>query len=851
MLPFVGIDVRQMGTSQSRVIPFDPNKKAVVDAPNAEMIDIPGGIGSCPRFQVGVTEYFFPWLTSVIENGYGEKLPDDISTEQLVWGAECSGPTGPSPIKWSITTQTKESKSSFIVWCVANGYTKDDHGRPLFGAVTTFVSHAWKGSFLSLKHSILERCRKEFELNPKNKTPPAFFLDIFVVNQHLPPWKEEPSIGMDFALKQPIQLSLKTMLVMSPYTDPVPLKRAWCIYEICNTKRLGASLDITMPDHEHERFIDALTRGEFDFNDWVANIDIEQAAAFDPNDKRMIMELVEQTPGSAPGLNRTVILALCEWLSSQGKIALAKIPEDQRGHSALLKNLANIIWRQGKPQEAEPLYRDMVHCRRKEYGDKDFRTLEALHVWGRFLRAKGEWDESFKVLEETVAGRKEILGADHEDTLTSTMELAEVMRGMDKTKEADVLIKQVVDKWKSVFKILESNHNKSDKEVHFIHVNYLESLKVQAAVMLQLGKGNRDDEKIKTVLQELHEGRVKLFGPRNPATLDVVVLQSQHFVSMKSRLSPENTKALEGSLSILRGTLGDTHPRTLSCMCILSQVIALQYEEDEAEKLRILSGGADACMLLLDEAVKGYTSTLGEDHPDTKSAIRLQQKHKSDVEAYKSNSNVETTNDEDDDKYNTCFSPDSLVLMADGVETKRAEDIAIGDKVYAPHLEGGAAAVLGHIIQKQDGHARNLIKIGDMLISKMHRVQYKGEWIRPRMYPNAQEVKLPCELHNFIVTASSPIVVNGIVVSTIGTFCEGLHDMKKPNHALWASSQIVDVFKLHPRWPVIVLDNESSNFLKVLKNPLFAADVVAMKSIHSEAIGQLIENYGGIALDVQ
>ena len=816
-----------MGGCESKKVVPASNVNAlpvIVDNPNAEMIDLPEDMGSHPRFQVGVTAYFFPWLKEFIEKECGDKFPKEISTEQLVKGRACAGSSGSSPMKWCIYDQTQSNQCSFLVWCIAKGYAKDKEGRPLFAPVTTFVSHAWKGSFIALEKSISSHCEMSKSVNGDNNNIPAFFLDIFVVNQHTPPWKETPTVGMDYALKQPIQLSLKTLLVMSPFEDPVPLKRAWCIYEVCNTKRLGASLDIAMPEIERKRFVDALKLGEFDFNDWITNIDIEKAGAYDPNDKKMIMDLVLNSPGSTHGLNRTVVKALCEWLSVQGYIALEEIPEQERGTSALLMNLANVIWRQGKPNEAEPLYKEVVRSRRKAFGDNDVRTLAGLHIWGRFLRAKGSRIEALEILKEAASGRENVVGKGHEDTLTSKMELAEVYRGMNELKDAEDLIRDVISGWRDIFGKLGKSTIRSEKEMHFLNVNFLESLKVQAAILLQKGQGNRSDEEISSILTELYDGRVDLFGSRNPATLDAVVLRSQHRLSTNAA-SENDLCTLEDTLEVLRGSLGDTHPRTLNCMVILARVLSLLKNDG---------------LGLVNEAVDGYSKTLGLLHPDTQAAVALQENIAG------INDRLAAQNVEADDCYNACFCPGVRVLLADGTATKSAKDIKVGDKVCAIDDNGKrtTAEVLGHIIQEKDSRCRDLIQIGDMLISEMHRIQHKGCWMRPVEYPEAVKVHQPCELHNFVVRNSLPIVVNDIVVSTIGTYCNGLHDMRKPKHKLWASQRIVNVFQSHPQWPLVVLKAREDNFLSVVKSSAFSEEYVKDAPKNREKIQDLLTKNG-------
>ncbi len=857
-----------MGTVQSRINPKVDEKESAEAAnfpeaevfrvnPNADMIDLPGsGIGH--RFQIGVTEYFFSWLKDYIQQ-QGETFPEDISTEQLVWGPSSNGPTGPSPMKWNIFKETENHKCSFIVWCLIKGFTSDKQGRPLFGPVTTFVSHAWKGSFVALKNSVIWHTHQHASQSPSPETSsttpplagaaangglPVFFVDIFVVNQHIPPWKEQPCVGMDYALQKPIEKSLKTLLVMSPFEDPVPLKRAWCIYEICNTKRLGATLDVTMPASEHTRFIEALTKGEFDFNDWITNIDIEQAGSFDPSDKEMIMELVQKSPGAAAGLNRTVVIVLCEWLSTQGRAALDSLPEDERGHSKLILNLANVILRQGKPDEAEVLFNEVVRCRRSVFGDMDVRTLEGLHMWGRFQRTRGNFENAATVLEETVAGRENLLGKAHEDTLTSRMELAEVWRHIGKLNDADVSIREVIKGWREQFATIEDKKEgvKTDKEMHLMYVNSLESLKVHAAIMLQQGE-ERDEDEAQRVLNELLQGRVKLFGPRNPATLDVIVLKAQFQLSSPGGstvppITDDDIRLLNITLDVLRGTLGDTHPRTLHCICILSQLYKVTIDKDAGEKEAIAYGKVDKSMALVQEAVAGYRSTLGDDHPDTIRAKKLQSCRQEDINAFIG-------------EYTTCFDPYAKVLLSDGTSTKYAKDIQIGDQLSSScgikGEEGRTVTVTGHIIQKQGQNCRDLVQIGDLLISKMHYVFHHNKWVRPEDYPQAIKVHRASELHNFIVDTRESIVVNGIVMSSIGTFCPGVHDLhKKSNHALWASEHIVNVFKQHPMWPVVVLDTEKDNFLNVIKDKAFAAEYVSI-SAASDGVGNAEHSLGGPA----
>jgi hypothetical protein len=253
------------------------------------------------RFHVGVTIDFFPWLFEFVKHDpEGEEISGHISTEQLVWGKKNTGATGPGPLDWCIGRVCSADKCSFISWCLANGHLFNAAGRPLFAPVTSFVSHAWKCCFLDLVDAIMRHAANQTD----GGTTSGYFIDIFLVNQHLPPWRENPPLGPELVLTPPIERGRSTLLVLSPVEAPAALTRCWCLFEIDSTLALNAKLDIQIPSSDLVKFRDALSNGEFDFNSWVSNIDIANADAFDLDDKRMIMNQVATRRGGACALNR-------------------------------------------------------------------------------------------------------------------------------------------------------------------------------------------------------------------------------------------------------------------------------------------------------------------------------------------------------------------------------------------------------------------------------------------------------------------------------------------------------------------------------------------------------------------
>jgi tetratricopeptide (TPR) repeat protein len=938
------------------------------------------------RFQLGVTEYFVPWLLGHVQSEFCPQfIPGDVSTEQLVWGRANRGPTGPGPIGWCVAEQCSEDKCSFVSWCASKGYTHDDAGHALFAPVTTFVSHAWKCGFLGLVDAL--------EQHAVHAVNAAFFVDIFMINQHVPPWSETPQLLPDEVLKPPIDFCRFTLLVLSPFDAPVPLSRSWCIFEILTTNLLGAELDIRIPSVEKDRFSAALASGEFDFNTWVRKIDIEKAEAFSEKDRMMILNLVRAKRGVA-SLNAVVIQMLCGWLEQQGRAILAAIPADQQSASSILmESLAKMLWGQGKTAEAYPLFREMVAMRRRALGAEDAVTLAGIYHLAKFLRAQGDIDGANDHFIEAAAGRTKVLGATHSDTLDSMREQAVMCRIRGKNQEAEAQLRTVIQgrcqlclareqKMQSVQQLIhqgqvdELSQQQLDVLVHqrdgegngIIQqkLNYFEDAMALAQVLMLLGK---DQESAKLIL-EVKVGRTEILGADHRRTTEADMLAAELGLVNK-RIDDAALANVRDVLARLQRTLGSgiregikgkgEHYKALQCMKTLAlmldargefkeareiaeklvQVHMQQFGDESSEtylakkiqstillhaetagasegRLRKVGGGpgklvwtgsnvwkASAPSRTEDSGVMGVVlghedgyAGMNENPTDDRAKVSWEFTTCQTLVIW-SNAGVWTDLKdlvdkngcpcvgkappspigEGDGKYwncadqrwteaprptkgmfwdplccawksaTTCFNGEAMVLLADG-RTKMASEVTIGDKlaVGSPktchHAYGQHATVIARLVQAQG--MRKMVKIGGLLISPMHRIVFDGQWVEPILYPGARIVAEETILYNFFVGDRSPIVVEGITASTIGTHCEGSHDFQWPTHAVWGSAAIVDIFKHHPDWPNIQLGAHDT-FLNAVKDPGFASEYLAKTPRGPEGVHCLLSKHGWIS----
>jgi hypothetical protein len=135
-----------------------------------------------------------------------------------------------------------------------------------------FVSHAWKCRFLDVVDALLHHHK------PKEGTIMVWF-DVFTINQHTFTqwWGTERTL-------EGIRDIGHTTMVLTPWKDPVPLKRAWCLYELyCTYKNYknGCTFEVAMGLTESEDFLAAIYGGDAGdvMNKMLTTIDVAKSEA--------------------------------------------------------------------------------------------------------------------------------------------------------------------------------------------------------------------------------------------------------------------------------------------------------------------------------------------------------------------------------------------------------------------------------------------------------------------------------------------------------------------------------------------------------------------------------------------
>ena len=100
-----------------------------------------------------------------------------------------------------------------------------DTGVPFVSTATVFVSHAWRYSFYDVVVDVMEQYAVDH--------PHAYFwFDLFTNNQNEIANKDFDWFATTF--RDGVKDIGEVLLVLSPWDNPQPICRAWCLFEIHN-----------------------------------------------------------------------------------------------------------------------------------------------------------------------------------------------------------------------------------------------------------------------------------------------------------------------------------------------------------------------------------------------------------------------------------------------------------------------------------------------------------------------------------------------------------------------------------------------------------------------------------------
>jgi tetratricopeptide (TPR) repeat protein len=495
-----------------------------------------------------------------------------------------------------------------------------------FAEATVYVSYARKYSLEGLvdtlelydrQHS--EGCGDDSDeedtagnvaLNVRKDRKVYFWLDIFAVNQFVSFQDAKLSLG---AVQTLIGKIGETCLVTMPYSNPLPFKRTWCLYEVLATHLTGATLNVQLSKTRHPNFLTHLADNyEAAIKSLNINIDVEASEAADQHTRMLMLDVFQHQPDGWHQANSVIANSIRHWahvtavrgiknkMRSELELRMTERVEKHRTLSLVellllsfgcmqqpvdltvfdpverelanfhadcttklrLAALMNELKRYG---EAEALYKVALAGNEKHFGSDHPATLSILGNLAFLYKTQCRFDESEELFVKVLQSKESTLGPAHPSTLTSMQNLASLLKDSGRPEEAIDMFRRSL--------------TEQEAELGENHADTLASMEHLAQLYLDCGH-NADAKAMLERLLQLKEG---LYGARHKETAETYETAAALYV--KEGMHAEAQELFRKALEAREALFGVNHPSTVATRVRLAVVQKQRKVYDEAEAL--------------------------------------------------------------------------------------------------------------------------------------------------------------------------------------------------------------------------------------------------------------------------
>jgi hypothetical protein len=161
----------------------------------------------------------------------------------------------------------------------------------LTGVARLFISHAWQYGFLQVCDAVWAFLVREHGSEAAAGEEIIWF-DLFSNSQHNT--GDKPFEWWTGTFMNAIK-TMGSVLMMSPWDNPVTLKRAWCVFEVYACVSTGSRFEVGMTDEENARFLTDILDEPERYYKMLGTISSAKATAYVTADRDAIFEAIELT----------------------------------------------------------------------------------------------------------------------------------------------------------------------------------------------------------------------------------------------------------------------------------------------------------------------------------------------------------------------------------------------------------------------------------------------------------------------------------------------------------------------------------------------------------------------------
>jgi len=235
--------------------------------------------------------------------------------------------------------------------------------------------------------------------------------------------------------------------------------------------------------------------------------------------------------------------------------------------AALLLRSGRYASAKGAYADAEKMLKQSVQTRKDVLGEQDLDTLTSVNNLARVLAYQGQWARAGEMWLGVVEQRKEKLGTDHQDTLTSMGNLADACYYCGRSDEAEKLQLEVLEKTRN---LLGNSHEYTLISMNCLARTYSSQGRCEEAERLQM---------------IVIERRKSTLGDLHPYML--ISKSGLTWTYLKQGRYEEAERLQAEVIEKEKMVLGEGHPYTLISMDVLAWVYMKQGRWTESEELQL------------------------------------------------------------------------------------------------------------------------------------------------------------------------------------------------------------------------------------------------------------------------
>ena len=189
----------------------------------------------------------------------------------------------------------------------------------------------------------------------------------------------------------------QVLLVLSPWDDPMPIKRAWCLFEIHNAlEGSEVLLNVNLPSKE----VGELKAGVIADSECIikalSDIQAEKAEAKNTYERDLIFDVIKKSGGGFPYVNKQIKDGLRKWYISQ----LESLIMQEEKNSTLLMHTANVMRSFGFHDSALLLYNKTLSLRLDLCGSRSSTSVCDVYEHGDCISGQTGARDSSRVLSQ-------------------------------------------------------------------------------------------------------------------------------------------------------------------------------------------------------------------------------------------------------------------------------------------------------------------------------------------------------------------------------------------------------------------------------------------------------------------